>query len=40
MSVGDVAIIHKDIHKIGFWNLGAVVEVIPGQDGLIRGAII
>ena len=35
MSVGDVAIILKDNHKRGFWNLGTDVEVIPGQDGLI-----
>lgn len=35
MSVGDVAIIHKDNHKRGFWNFGTVVEVIPGQDSLM-----
>ena len=39
MSVGHVVIIHKDNHNRGFWNLGTVVEVIPGKDGLIQGAM-
>ena len=40
VSVGDVVIIHKGNHKRGFWDLGTVVEVIPGKDDLIRHAIV
>ena len=40
VSVGDVVIIHKDNQKRGFWDLGTVTKIIPGKDGLIRGAVI
>ena len=34
VSVGDV-IIHNNNHKRGSWDLGTVVEVIPGKDGVL-----
>ena len=40
VSVGDVVIIHKANQKRGFWDLGTVTEIIPGKDGLVRGAVV
>ena len=40
VSVGDVVIIHNDSKKRGFWDLGIIEEVLPGKDGLIRGAVV
>lgn len=35
---GDIVIIHDDNLKRNFWRLGLVEELIPGKDGMVRGA--
>ena len=40
IKVGDVFVIHSDDCARGFWKLGKVKEVIPGQDGEVRGGVV
>jgi len=40
ISVGDVVIVRDDTATRGQWNLGVVLELIPGQDGAVRGAVV
>ena len=35
---GDVALIQSDERNRGKWNLGIVVKLIKGSDGVVRGA--
>ena len=35
-----VDVVHSTDQPRGFWKLGRVKEVLPGQDGQIRGAIL
>ena len=38
LSVGDVVVLHEDKLTPTTWTLGRVVEVFPGNDGLVRVA--
>ena len=38
LSVGDVVIIKNDKTNRNFWRLGKVVELISGDDGVVRAA--
>ena len=40
VSVGDVVIIHDDNQPRGMWNLGRVEELLVGNDGEVRGAVL
>jgi hypothetical protein len=40
VSVGDVVIIHSDDQPRGMWNLGRVEELMIGNDGEARGAVL
>ena len=40
VTQGDVVVIHSTGQPRGFWRLGRVVKVLPGRDGVIRGAIL
>ena len=35
---GDVVLIQSDKRNRGRWNLGIVVKLIKGRDGVVRGA--
>ena len=37
---GEVVIIHDENHPRSFWKLGRVTDMIKGDDGQIRGAVI
>ena len=39
VSVGDVVLVH-DTKPRGFWKLARVTELISGQDGHVRGAVL
>ena len=40
VSVGDVVIIHDDNQPKGMWNLSRVEELLVGNDGEVRGAVL
>lgn len=40
IKVGNIVVIHKDKTPRGFWSLGRVEEIVPGQDGLVRSAVV
>ncbi len=40
MSVDDVVIIHSENQPRGMWNLGRVEELIIGNDGEARAAVL
>ena len=40
INVGDVVILHDEKLPRHRWSLCKVLEVIPGRDGIIRGARI
>ena len=40
ISVGDVVVVHEDSLPRGFWKLGLVEELLKGQDGVARGALV
>ena len=40
ITVGDIAVVHSKKLPRRFWKLGKVEKVIPGRDGLIRGALV
>ena len=37
---GEMVIIHDENHPRSFWKLGRVTDMIKGDDGQIRGAVI
>ena len=37
---GEIVIIHDENHPRSFWKLGRVTDLIKGDDGQIRGAVI
>ena len=40
IQTGDVVLIHEDGIKRNKWKLGRIETIIPGNDGVIRGAKI
>ena len=40
VAIGDMVVVHSDSKKRGFWNLGRIEELINGQDGFTRGAVV
>ena len=40
ISVGDIVIIHKENRSRGLWKLGRVEELLKGNDGHVRGAVV
>jgi hypothetical protein len=38
LKVGDVVLIRSDQRNRGKWNIGIVVKLIKGRDGVIRAA--
>ena len=40
VSIGDVVIIHSDDQPRGMWSLGRVEELLVGNDGEARGAVL
>ena len=40
INVGDVVLLHDEKLPRHRWNLCKIIEVIPGRDGIIRGARI
>uniref|UniRef100_A0A1X7UTG3 DUF5641 domain-containing protein n=1 Tax=Amphimedon queenslandica TaxID=400682 RepID=A0A1X7UTG3_AMPQE len=40
VRVGDIVIVHTDQDPRGFWRLGRVTELITGNDGFVRGALV
>ena len=40
IQIGDVVLIHEDGIKRNKWTLGRIEAIIPGNDGVIRGAKI
>ena len=40
MKKGDVVLIVENIVPRGKWNLGRVVEVFPGKDGIARNVLL
>lgn len=40
IAIGDIVIVHDDHLPRGLWKLGSIQEVMVGQDGLIRGAVV
>ena len=40
IAIGDIVVVHDDTKRRGFWNLGKIEEILPGRDGLIRGATV
>ena len=39
ISIGEIVLVHDDKPR-GFWKLARVEEVITGQDGNVRGAVV
>ena len=37
-AVGEIVIVKSDEKNRGTWRMGKVVKVIPGVDGVVRGA--
>ena len=40
LAVGNVVLIHDDTLPRGFWKVGVIEELLPGRDGLVRGATL
>ena len=40
IAEGDIVLVHDDLVKRGFWKIGLVIEVIPGRDDVVRGAVV
>ena len=40
ISVGDTVIIHEENRPRGLWKLGKVEELLKGNDGHVRGAVV
>ena len=40
ISEGDVVIVHEENVKRNRWRLGKIEEVVRGNDGIIRGAVL
>ena len=40
ISVGDIVIIHEENRPRGLWKLGRVEELLKGNDGHVRGAVV
>ena len=40
ISVGDIVIIHEENCPRGLWKLGRVEELLKGNDGHVRGAVV
>ena len=38
IGVGDIATVHEEGLKKGFWKIGRIENLIKGQDDLVRGA--
>jgi len=38
--LGEVIIVHDENHPRNFWKLGRVTDIIQGNDGQVRGAVI
>ena len=36
----DIVLVHEDLVKRGFWKIRLVIEVIPGRDDAVRGAMV
>jgi hypothetical protein len=40
IAVGDIVIVQNDKTKRNFWKLAKVEELLPGEDGVVRAAVI
>ena len=40
IEIDDVVVIHDEDHPRSFWRLGRIKELVVGQDGIARGAIL
>uniref|UniRef100_A0A1X7UB03 DUF5641 domain-containing protein n=1 Tax=Amphimedon queenslandica TaxID=400682 RepID=A0A1X7UB03_AMPQE len=40
IQVGNIAVIHSDEKKRGFWSTGRVEELLTGRDGNVRPAVV
>ena len=40
IAVGDIVIVQNNKTKRNFWKLAKVEELLPGEDGVVRGAMI
>ena len=40
VNVGDVVVVAEDGVRRGQWRLALVEELVPGRDGLVRGALV
>ena len=40
ITVGDIVIVQNDKTKQNFWKLAKVEELMPGEDGVVRAAVI
>jgi hypothetical protein len=40
VKVGDIVLLHDDSLSRSFWKLARVQELITGQDGKTRGAVV
>ena len=40
VNIGDVVVVYDEFTKRVFWRLGIVTELLTGQDGLIRAAVV
>ena len=38
IAEGDIVVIHDGNEKCSFWRLSVIEDLIPGRDGLVRGA--
>ena len=39
VKVGDIVLVHDDVPRV-LWKLAVIKEVVKGEDGLIRSAVI
>ena len=40
IAVGDIVVVQNDKTKRNFWKLAKVEELLPGEDGVVRAAVI
>ena len=40
VSVGDIVLVHDESLPRGFWKIAMIEELITGQDGMVRGAVV